>query len=272
MKDNDTKTVKNVVSVKLILDDGVSVDDLRRFKEEYGPEGDYKECLQLDCHRDSSGSKNSCFVAFEGFGVLADDDAKWLMDDDRLDEVRECRIASVAEESEGGCTLDLVFIDYEATRRKQRNVVGLVLSDDGHELRSVPCDITEFEFPASVRKIGDYAFHGCSELVGIEIPGHIETIGMLAFGACSKLKKVVIQSGCKHIGRAAFADCEELLEALLPDTVKEIEPLAFSGDRKLVKVRMPGNLNEFGFGVFADCPAFPDKMVYSGDRTQLLQS
>ena len=254
--------VRKIVSVKLVLNEGVSVEDFKRLKENEGTGADLKYLLDWDFHPDSLERK---IVSFGEYGEVDDGDADWVVEE--LDKVCECRIGRIAEESDGGCSLELVLVDRIATRAKQRASDGAVLSDDGLELRSVPCDIVEFKFPASVKKIADYAFHESKELATIEIPGHVETIGMLAFGRCAKLKKVVIQSGCKHIGRAAFADCEELREVLLPDTVKEIEPLAFSGDKKLVKVRMPGNLSEFGFGVFEGCPALLNKMVVSGDGT-----
>ena len=186
---NKVEPVKKTVSVKLVLNEGVSVEDFKAFSESEGAGADLKYLLDWDFHLDSLERK---IVSFGEYGEVNDGDADWVAEE--LDKVCECRIGRIAEESDGGCSLELILVDRAATRAKQRASDGIVLSDDGLELRSVPCDIVEFNFPASVKKIADYAFHESKELATIEIPGHVETIGMLAFGRCAKLKKVALRA------------------------------------------------------------------------------
>lgn len=63
--------------------------------------------------------------------------------------------------------------------------------------------------PASVRSIGDEAFHGCV-LTSVTIPDGVTSIGASAFYYCYKLKSVTIPASVTNIGASAFERCDLL--------------------------------------------------------------
>ena len=79
--------------------------------------------------------------------------------------------------------------------------------------------IAEAPIPASLTKIGDYAFYGCKNLTSIGIPSTVTGIGAYAFAGCENVESLALSVGLKTIGDFAFADCYKLTEAIIPKTV-----------------------------------------------------
>jgi hypothetical protein len=64
-----------------------------------------------------------------------------------------------------------------------------------------------YTIPASVTKIGDWAFALCFNLVGVTIPAGVTSIGADAFWNCYGLTNIAIPAGVTNIGEDAFSFC-----------------------------------------------------------------
>ena len=80
-----------------------------------------------------------------------------------------------------------------------------------------------------MREIGTEAFVGCTALETAQFPATLEKIGQKVFGGCSSLKAVDL-SGTKvrEIGTEAFYNCPALETVQFPTTLETIGKEAFS--------------------------------------------
>lgn len=105
----------------------------------------------------------------------------------------------------------------------------------------------------NVRKIGGYAFKGCSSLKEINIPNSINVIEYGAFYSCEFLEKVNLPNSINEIQYETFYDCSSLAHIDIPEGVKDIEWSAFSYCSSLVHVDIPEGVINIGFGAFENC-------------------
>ncbi|MCR5448496.1 MAG: leucine-rich repeat protein [Solobacterium sp.] len=80
----------------------------------------------------------------------------------------------------------------------------------------------------TVTKIGDWAFGGDSELLGIKIPDTVVSIGEAAFMGCSGMTEITIPASVKSIGDSAFLACSGLTAITIPESVENIGIEVFS--------------------------------------------
>ena len=136
--------------------------------------------------------------------------------------------------------------------------------------------ITSISLPGSIRRIGDLAFggctnlqkvvvqegafeigsqcfSGCSRLESIELPSSITNIGAYAFGSCSNLARIAIPSGLTEISDNCFQGCKSLSEVLLPETVLNVRGGSFSGCERLGEVVFSRSLVLLEDGALTDC-------------------
>ena len=126
--------------------------------------------------------------------------------------------------------------------RLETEIGGLLYSLDTDKLVATVkgCEkyITEQAIPSSifheghnfkVTRIGDDAFHGCSNLSSILIPEGIIGIGVEAFRGCCNLLSVNIPKGVIYIARQTFYNCTQLFFITIPESVTEIGDEAFRG-------------------------------------------
>lgn len=91
-------------------------------------------------------------------------------------------------------------------------------------------DFTQVSIPASVEKIGDYAFaHSAVESVVFE--GTVE-IGDYAFTDCKNLKQIAFLGDIRNIGDYAFSDCS-LENVILPDSFTNLGQHAFLNNKNI---------------------------------------
>lgn len=105
----------------------------------------------------------------------------------------------------------------------------------------------------NVRKIGGYAFKGCSSLKEINIPNSINVIGDGAFQYCEFLEKVNLPNSINEIQYETFSYCSSLAHIDIPESVEEIGASAFSYCSSLVHVDIPEGVKNIYFAAFANC-------------------
>lgn len=113
--------------------------------------------------------------------------------------------------------------------------------------------LTDFEIPGSVKKIGYAAFYNTA-LKEAVIPASVTEIDDWAFGECQNLEKAVLSDGLKSIGGAAFYECPELTDSNIPDSVTTLGDFAFGWCPKLKDMTIPDTIDNFGKCVFANTP------------------
>ena len=87
---------------------------------------------------------------------------------------------------------------------------------------------TSYVIPASVTRIGEFAFSRCESLTEVVISDSVTSIGEHAFSRCRSLTEVVIPDSVTSIGDGAFSFCESLRSVVIPDSVTSIGDGAFS--------------------------------------------
>ena len=87
--------------------------------------------------------------------------------------------------------------------------------------------------PKSIKKIGDYAFLGCTKLKDIVLPDEVEFIGEGAFMHCASVENIAIPDGVKSILPYTFAGMRSLDLLSFTNSVKEIHLSAFLACEKL---------------------------------------
>ena len=113
--------------------------------------------------------------------------------------------------------------------------------------------LTDFEIPGSVKKIGYAAFYNTA-LKEAVIPASVTEIDDWAFGECQNLEKAVLPDGLKSVGGAAFYECPELTDSNIPDSVTTLGDFAFGWCPKLKDMTIPDTIDNFGKCVFVNTP------------------
>ncbi len=93
--------------------------------------------------------------------------------------------------------------------------------------------LTDITIPSSVTSIGDSAFQGCIGLTEITIPEGVTSIGDSAFQGCIGLTEITIPEGVTSIGNGAFYCCSHLRSVTIASSVTSIGKDAFNGGRNL---------------------------------------
>ena len=103
-----------------------------------------------------------------------------------------------------GCSsLTSIKVDKENKYYDSRNNCNAIIETESNTL-VYGCKNTTI--PASVTRLGDYAFAGCSGLTSITIPQGVTSIGYHAFANCSGLTSITIPQSVTSIGEYAFSN------------------------------------------------------------------
>ena len=126
--------------------------------------------------------------------------------------------------------------------------------------------ISEITFPASLEKIGDYAFSYCGSLVSVNFASgsKIKQISTGAFGSCYKLERVTFGNTDKSVdlelGMRAFTMCDRLVTFDFPENLVSIGDECFGGSDssvygqyyvKITQVVLPARVRTVGNGAFS---------------------
>lgn len=134
-------------------------------------------------------------------------------------------------------------------------------------------NVETLEIPASVKRIGNNAFKGCSYLKEVKIMSNEFNVGSGAFSNCGSLitvevvktfdspKKEIISSDenteedntIYTIGDEAFYRCMELVSVQLPESTKILGNHVFDDCRGLTSITLPSSIDSIGDGTFYNC-------------------
>jgi len=130
-------------------------------------------------------------------------------------------------------------------------------------------DMTSIDIPDSVTSIAASAFSDCSSLASIILPNSVTSIGSYAFFRCNSLSNIIIPDGITSIEEAAFMNCRGLTNIILPDSVTSIGKIAFYGCDSLSSIIIPENVTNIEASAFSDCSSLtsitlPDSVTNIG--------
>ena len=129
--------------------------------------------------------------------------------------------------------------------------------------------------PNTIRRIGQFAFLGCSGLTSITIPNGVTSIEMRAFESCSGLTSIKVASGnTKYDSRD---NCNAIIESssnkliagckttIIPNTIRRIGQFAFLGCSGLTSITIPNGVTSIEMRAFESCSGLTSIKVASGN-------
>lgn len=90
--------------------------------------------------------------------------------------------------------------------------------------------ITSVVVKDGVKRVGNNAFYGCSNLESVTLGDSVKSIGDYAFGGCSNLKTITIPAGLTSISYSAFGGCYALTTVNYAGTLKQWNRIDFYND------------------------------------------
>ena len=158
----------------------------------------------------------------------------------------------------------LKSVDIEDGGSHYADFGGVVYTSDLKELLFCPIGFEgAVTIPASVEKINDKAFFGCSEITSITFAGGEAdmVVGDSVFEGCTKITSIVLPSNVTKLGERAFANCTKLESITLSKHIT-----TFDGSMIINCPSLKNIVVEDGnTGFFYDNGA-----LYSADRTVLV--
>lgn len=149
---------------------------------------------------------------------------------------------------------------------------GALYNKDVTLLLYVPVASTgSFEIPATVTRIGNYAFRACSKLTNITIPNSVTSIGSGAFQLCVDVSAIALPNSITEIADGTFERCMSLTSISIPNSVASIGYNAFAACHSLASVTLPPSLTLINTAAFYDCfnltsISFPSSLKTIGFR------
>lgn len=128
-------------------------------------------------------------------------------------------------------------------------------------------NITDVEFPDTLKTIGDYVFNGCSSLKSVNFPASVENIGECAFANCTSLTEVTLPE-VKTTWAAIFENCTGLKKVTFPKTASPSNTWgnAFRGCKNLETVDL-GGATEIPYCGFMSCTSLKEITIPNTVKT-----
>ncbi len=114
-------------------------------------------------------------------------------------------------------------------------------------------EITTVDFSniAFLRRIGSFAFAGCTNLSGeVVIPNTVTTFDTAAFQGCTSLDSVVIDAQVEKVPNQGFQGCTNLSNVTLNENITEIGYYAFAGCTNLKELVIPSTVTTIADSAF----------------------
>ena len=118
--------------------------------------------------------------------------------------------------------------------------------------------------PASVKKIAEGAFKGCTSLKEAYIPDSVQEIANFVFHGCRKLESVHLSQGIERLGHNLFTNCKNLAELFIPASVRWIFFPFTEGCRKLTSIKVDKDNRKYDSR--EDCNAIIGKFLEDRDK------
>lgn len=114
---------------------------------------------------------------------------------------------------------------------------------------------TCIDIPSTVKKIADYAFYGCKNLIGpMNFPDNLETIGESAFANCVSLDgEILIPNTVTSIGKMAFYGCKNIVDLTLSNSITQIAEDCFGYCSSLREIIIPNSVETIASRAFFYC-------------------
>lgn len=126
-------------------------------------------------------------------------------------------------------------------------------------------EITSIDIPAGVTSIDNGAFCGCRALESFTIPSGVTTIGYRTFLNCGKLETITIPASLTGIGSSAFEGCSSLItEISIPADMTVVPSAAFRGCSSLTSVTIPSSVTRIEDDAFYGCESLTDLTIPEG--------
>lgn len=167
-----------------------------------------------------------------------------------------------------------VYTESSAYSHVPSTVTHLIISEQVHHIEEDAFEHNEslkkVTLHHALKKIGLYAFWGCTALREMTIPTSVVKIEEGTFSVCTSLVRVSFPHSLTEIGRYAFGRCVSLIQATLPETLQTIGHSAFRDCSSLVSAHVPKSLQYLGPKAFHGCSnlsiiAIPDHVTISPD-------
>ena len=110
--------------------------------------------------------------------------------------------------------------------------------------------------PASTRKIGNYAFNGCTGITSVTIPANVDTIENAPFYGCTSLSTVYFNAtNCRsNYYSSPFMGCTSLSSIVIGSGVQTIpDYLCYNLTSLNGTLSLPNNLQKIGSYAFSGC-------------------
>lgn len=175
---------------------------------------------------------------------------------------------------EGGafarCTSLTEFV-VDASNPAYQSIDGVLYDKKGSVLVCYPSgrSSSEFVVPSGVTSIGESAFEGAHQLLGIVLPEHLQSVGNNGFRGCSRLTEVSLGGEVTRLGNGALEECLSLRAASLPSQLKAIGARLFKGCASLTAITLPSTVTRIGQEAFYGCTSLtnvtlPEKLASLG--------
>ena len=130
---------------------------------------------------------------------------------------------------------------------------------------------TKTTLPSGLTKIGEYAFHGCTNLVLTSLPNGLTSIDARAFDGCTNLALTSLPDGITSISNYAFYKCSNLALTSIPDSVTSIGDSAFSSCTNLALTSLPDGVTSIGGNAFRNCTGLTE-ITFKGKPNNIYNS
>ena len=126
------------------------------------------------------------------------------------------------------------------------------------------------QLPSTLIKIGDYAFEGCTALMGeFTIPNSVKSIGKKTFAGCNAITSFDLGNGVQTIKYGAFQNCKGITEINIPNSVNSIGEYAFAYCSELTSLELGTGVQTIGRYAFKDCNKLSGELIIPNSVTSI---
>lgn len=135
--------------------------------------------------------------------------------------------------------------------------------------------LNNFEVPAHITSIENYAFYHCDNLkkisfseklrnietgtfcftglVEVSLPNSVQTLRSNAFYNCIYLKEINLPANLTELEFGVLENCISLIKIKIPEKVITVDRFAFSGCKSLSRIDIPDSVEVINERAFANC-------------------